>query len=140
VLDVPPVVEQGPGVETSEPASLPAESPSPVQPAPAPVVAEPTVVEPPVAEPPAATVEPVTEPAPVPAPQLPELPPGHRLPDLAPGQDPQGSGSIGPDGQYTPDPPRINPGEPPLADNWNQKPPPAEPLPGEPGYTGPVVN
>jgi hypothetical protein len=85
------------------------------------------------------TTSPTPAPAPVPAPTpaptpAPALPEGHRPVDLAPGQDPEGVGSIGPDGRYWsqatgPD------GEPTYVPDSGDT---VEPLPGEPGYDGPM--
>lgn len=119
-----------PAAAGDEVFDLPATTPETVAPteAPDPVAVAPTTeapVPPPV-EPPPANVEPVTEPA------------QDAAPAVAVEPDNQGIGTVGEDGRYTPAPPRINPGEPPLADNWNQQPEPAAPLPGEPGYVPPA--
>lgn len=125
------VVEPAP--ETTEPAatsSAPTAEPAPtLEPAPVP---EPVVT--PVEEVPAATVEPMptaqnTPPA---APPTRVIPEGHRLPDMAPGQEPEGVGTIGPDGNYTPAPAQPERGEPPV--DGSPRGEPAELLPGEPGY------
>lgn len=100
---------------TSSPPTTTTQAPPPGDP----VMTEPT-----------GTVQDVTEapqPAPqdtqAPAPEQPvELPEGHRLPDLAPDQDPEGVGTVGPDGRYTPAPPRQNPGEPAPGPDWGPSP------------------
>lgn len=131
--DVYEVTEPATTMEAPVPPAL-VEVPTPV-PAPAPVAeVAPEPVAPPADGPVPATVEVVPKPAPRP------LPEGHRMPDLAPGQDPQGVGSIDPDGNYVPAPPIQREGEPPPAANWGQKGAPAELLPGEPGYVAPVTD
>ena len=81
-----------------------------------------------------ASQEPSTEPQPDPAPA--PAPVG-RLPELAPGQDPEGVGVIGEDGYYTPAPPRPNPGEPLPDESWYTRGDDVTKMPGEPGYVPP---
>ncbi len=59
------------------------------------------------------------------------------MPNIAEGQDPEGVGTIDPQGRYVPAPPVVADGEPPLADNWDQPATPADLSPGEPGYIQP---
>lgn len=106
-------------VSQSEPAETAtteqAETPAPVE---SPAVSP---AEVPVPTDPAATVEDVTAEtsAPAPAPE-----PSH-----------DGVGTTGPDGNYTPAPPRQGSGEPPVVEPLAPL-PPAPPLQGEPNYTG----
>lgn len=92
--------------------------------APPPVVA-------PVTDPAPATVKTVTTPAPKAAAPQPAT------------VDPQSIGTTGTDGHYTPAPPQVNSGEPPVAPNFGSTGPLGggdfTPLEGEPGYTGPVL-
>lgn len=99
-----------------------------LEPAPAPVVA-PAPVPAPAVVTQAPTVQSVTEPAP-------------QAPAPAPAVvDPESIGTVGPNGYYTPAPPRVNPGEPPVGNigSSDQFGGAATPLEGEPGYTGPVL-
>lgn len=125
-----PVEVQQP--ETSTPAAA-TEATAP-EPAPEPVAATveqvtPTVVDVPDVAP-APPVDVVTVPdMNIPAPALQTT----AAPAPEPADDPS-IGSVGPDGNYTPAPPQQRPGEPPIG--VIEFPPPAELLPGEPGYVG----
>lgn len=102
---------------TSEAPATPTEAPAPAPiPAPQAVVTEAPTVQ--------AVTEPSTE-APAPAPVV----------------DPESIGTVGENGYYTPAPPRVNPGEPPVGNigSSEQFSGPVAPLPGEPGYDGPPV-
>lgn len=91
-----------------------------------PAVATPAPVAPPVAEAPATTVNTVTEPTSQ-APAAPVV------------ADRESIGTTGANGNYTPAPPRVNPGEPPVGNLGSSGGGGVTPLEGEPGYTGPVL-
>lgn len=101
---------------------------------------EPTEVS--VSTPDTATVAPETAVEPAPAATLDAVTTSEAATTAAPppeqqvAQEPEndGIGTTGADGQYTPAPPRQEPGAPPVG-NPPQL-PPAPPLPGEPNYTG----
>lgn len=125
---VVPTASEEPAVTSPEVTS---ETPATTTAAP---TTEPAPVAPASVDTPAATVGAVTVPDSAPAAAEPDVPEGHQLPDLAPGQDPSGVGTIGPNGNYTAAPQPQNPGQPPVAPDPG--PGAMEKLPGEDGYTG----
>lgn len=136
------VVVGGAGVATAVALTPTAvDSPAPAVTDPATVeTTAPTVTEAPappvVADAPADTVGAVTtadapQPAPAPAPDTAPEPTAAAVATSDPA-----IGTIGPNGNYTPAPPKVNPGEPPVA--VDPGPAPAEKLPGEPGYEPPT--
>lgn len=120
-----PVSDQRPAgavyvTPTQAPTAAPTEAPAVSAEVVAPAAATPA------ADTPAASIGPVTT-------------PGPKAPQQA--AEPESVGAVGVDGAYTPAPPRQNAGEPPAAPNFGSSAPlggGGTPMPGEPGYTGPV--
>lgn len=104
--------------------------------APTTATADPVATTAPAAVTSAPTVDTVTAPEPAP---VPELSPDGSVPAVPAGTvvDAESIGTTGPDGRYTPAPPRLNPGDPPIG-NQVYDGGEVQPMPGEPGYVPPA--